>query len=137
MCHVKQKDPTGCGIACTAMLTKGKVSYDQVKAIGLFDDRGKRHTIDLDRDELRELLKAYDITLGRMTRFTTLPNLPPVAILATKWRKDGGREYWHWVVYHSADGEGVVLDPNNALKNGVRTDFGRMKPNWYHKITLP
>ena len=55
--------------------------------------------------------------------------------MAIKWRRINGVPFWHWVVCMREAGECVVLDSKTALKNNVRRDFGRMKPEWFIEVT--
>ncbi|HEY7221913.1 MAG TPA: hypothetical protein VH985_26315 [Candidatus Binatia bacterium] len=57
-----------------------------------------------------------------------------MALLAIKWHIEKKQPFWHWVVF-VRDQDGVyVLDSKKALRRHKRTDFGRMKPNWYIEV---
>jgi len=86
-------------------------------------------------DYVRRLLEHYGIRRARNeARFVSWQALPPVALLAIKWRKVAGRAYWHWVVFRRGPNGPVVLDPKRGPRTNTRTDFGRMRPKWFIAI---
>ena len=84
---------------------------------------------------MRRLLSHFGIqATATETSFTDWHTLPYRALLAIKWHEENGCPFWHWTVFvHDASGA-YVLDSKKALKNNVRTDFGRMKPKWFIEI---
>lgn len=136
MKRVVQEEATGCGIAGVAMLAG--VSYREVRSvakglgISAADSRLWSTT-----GYVRRLLNRYGIRASvKETPFVSWERLPPLALLAIKWYREGGREYWHWVVFHRGAKGPVVLDPKRALRTSERRDFGRMKPKWFIKVTM-
>ena len=134
---VVQEERTGCGIAGVAMLAG--VTYRQVRGvakgmgISAADSRLWSTTI-----YVRHLLTRYEIRAAdKELPFVSWERLPPVALLAIKWYRKSGREYWHWVVFHRGPQGPVVLDPKQALRTHERRDFGRMKPKWFITVTRP
>jgi ABC-type bacteriocin/lantibiotic exporter with double-glycine peptidase domain len=126
-----QEDPTGCGIACVAMLAG--VSYAEAKAaaarIGIDVDDPALWS---DNAHLRRLLEGFGITLATAPDpFTSWERLPDVALLAIKWRLVRGAPQWHWVIFERQSAGPCVLDPKRGLQTNRRTDFGRMKPKWW------
>lgn len=131
---VVQQDMTGCGIASVAALAG--VTYPQARkaaaglGIHVTDSRLWSGTACV-----RTLLKHYGIVAKAQERpFRSWKTLPPLALLAIKWHRQGNHTFWHWVVFWRESERPVVLDPNRSLKNHVRTDFGRMKPKWFMTI---
>ena len=128
---VVQLECTGCGIASMAVLAG--VTYPQAKRVanrlGIFADDPSLWS---ETDHLRRLLKEYGFRSARTeVPFTSWEALPDFALLAIKWHEDGGRAFWHWVVFWRGPRGPVVLDSKRALRRHVRTDFGRMRPKWY------
>ena len=131
---VVQRERTGCGIASVATLAG--VSYAQAKRaanrLGIVADDPRLWS---ETQHVRDLLKSFRIrATGGEAPFVSWAALPEVALLAIKWHREQGRAFWHWVVFWRSPGGPVVLDPKQALRRHIRTDFGRMKPKWWIKI---
>lgn len=132
---VVQLERTGCGIASVAALAG--VSYRQAQR------RAKRFGIvATDRrlwsetNHVRRLLQAYRLRPALTEQpFRSWKHLPDLALLAIKWHQGNGRPFWHWVVFVRDKAGERVLDSKQSLKNHVRRDFGRMRPNWYMAVT--
>lgn len=127
---VVQLEPTGCGIASVAAIAG--VSYRRAKsvaaslAISAKDDR-----LWSDTEHVRRMLAEFGTRSARSIRpFCSWSSLPDCALLAIKWHREGGRPFWHWVVFVRDKEQSYVLDSKKSLKVHVRTDFGRMKPKW-------
>jgi ABC-type bacteriocin/lantibiotic exporter with double-glycine peptidase domain len=110
---VRQKDASGCGIACVAIVTG--TPYETVKRL-MFGDIKRRgfHTETLD---LKRALRQ----LGRKPGARAIPlqgrhlsDLNFQAIVATNRNPAGTR--WHWVVW---DGK-KVLDPRGKASTRLR-----------------
>lgn len=131
---VIQEDTTGCGLACVAMLAG--VSYRHVKAMaGQRGIKVEDPRLWSDTRYIRELLAGYNISVSRqVSTFTSWNRLPPLALLATKWHRCNHNVFWHWAIFCRGLERSVVIDPKAALKNNIRTDFGRIKPKWFIKI---
>lgn len=132
---VIQQDPTGCGIASVAALT-GK-TYAQVKraatALGI-DVADSRLWTEV--RPMRRLLIRHGLKAGsREEPFVSWEKLPRQALLAIKWHREGNGAAWHWVVFVRDHESSYVLDPKRALRHHRRTDFGRMKPKWFIRVT--
>lgn len=130
---IVQEDTTGCGIACAAMLagTSYQAAKKQAEGLGIFVDDVRLYS---DTRHLKQLLASYRIGTGRKIPFRNWERLPPVALLAIKYKENQRPPAWHWVVYLNRENGPVVLDPKRQLRNNLRTDFGRIKPKWYIKI---
>jgi len=128
---VIQQEVAGCAIASTAALAG--VSYTAAKKVG--ENLGitaTDSTLWSSTTHIRRLLHHYHIKMDKHeTPFTDWQSLPDRALLAIKWHLEKRMPYWHWVVFvRDADGE-YVLDSKKALKQNIRTDFGRIKPKWF------
>jgi ABC-type bacteriocin/lantibiotic exporter with double-glycine peptidase domain len=134
---VVQRDRTGCGVASVAALAG--VSYRQAKAaaarlgIAVDDPLLWSHT-----GHVRSLLRHFGLEAAAgETPFRCWAALPAPALLAIKWHLERGRPCWHWVVFVRGPDGAAVLDPKQALRRNVRTDFGRMRPQWYIQVGVP
>ncbi|HLZ35932.1 MAG TPA: hypothetical protein VKP13_18155 [Nitrospira sp.] len=132
---VVQEERTGCGIAAAAAVAG--ISYAQARAVasslGIFatDERLWSETA-----QVRRLLVRFGAQVAPMvTPFRSWDALPDCALLAIKWHREGGRPFWHWVVFVRDKDRSYVLDSKQALTTHVRTDFGRMKPKWSLAVT--
>ncbi|MCF6257095.1 MAG: hypothetical protein L3K25_12490 [Gammaproteobacteria bacterium] len=128
---VIQQEIAGCAIASTAALAS--VSYTAAKkAAKNLGITAADPTLWSDTAPIRQLLRHYRIKADKHeTPFTDWQSLPDRALLAIKWHLEKDTPYWHWAVFvRDADGE-YVLDSKKALKQNVRTDFGRIKPKWF------
>jgi len=131
-----QEERTGCGIACVAMLSNQ--SYQHARKIA------KQLGISAEDPELwsetmyvRKLLAYLKIKISdREKPFQDWNRLPDRALLAIKWHVENGTPFWHWTVFIREGQRTYVLDPKKALKNNLRTDFGRMKPKWFIEVFL-
>ncbi len=131
---VIQEEASGCGIAASAALAG--VSYADAKRVA--NDLGihaEDMTLWSDTRHVRTLLSAFHITTSQMeTPFTAWETLPDKALLAIKWHREGGRPFWHWVVFVRQGERAYVLDSRKTLRSHVRRDFGRMKPRWFIEV---
>lgn len=132
---VAQEERTGCGIASVAALAG--VTYRQAsRAAHRLGISAADPLLWSETGHVRRLLKQYGIRAdGRGRPFVAWDSLPACALLAIKWHKEGGRAFWHWVVFWRGPHGPVVLDPKRDLRRHVRRDFGRMKPKWFIGVT--
>ena len=133
---VVQLERTGCGIASVAALAS--VSYREAQRtanrLGIF---AKDSRLWSETQPVRRLLKQFRLhATGKEMPFESWSALPDLALLAVKWHREEGRAFWHWVVFVREQNDAYVLDSKRALKNHVRTDFGRMKPKWSIRIKV-
>lgn len=131
---VVQLERTGCGIASVAALAG--VSYREAQStanrLGIF---AKDSRLWSETQLVRRLLKQFRLRAsGKEIPFGSWSALPDLALLAVKWHRAEGRAFWHWVVFVREQHGAYVLDSRRALKNHVRTDFGRMRPKWSIRI---
>lgn len=131
---VIQREPTGCGIASVAALAG--VSYATAKRVanhmGIVAEDSRLWS---KTTAVRRLLKRHRLRASPgETPFVSWSALPPQALLAIKWYREGDRSYWHWVVFVRDVSGAHVLDSNRSLKHHVRKDFWRMKPKWFIEI---
>jgi len=132
---VVQLERTGCGIASVAVLAD--VSYAEAKLaanrLGIFADDSKLWS---ETGYVRRLLKEYGFRSAiSEVPFNSWEALPDLALLAIKWHKERDRSFWHWAVFWRGPRGPVVFDSKRALRRHVRTDFGRMKPNWFIPVS--
>ena len=132
---VIQLEPTGCGIASVAAIAG--VSYSHAKSVanslGIFAEDRQLWS---ETAHVRRLCRHF----GLRARSTEMPfrswdALPDLALLSIKWHREKGRPFWHWVVFAREYGRSYVLDSKKGLRRQTRTDFGRMKPKWFIRIT--
>ncbi|WP_210394599.1 hypothetical protein [Motiliproteus sediminis] len=131
---VIQQHPTGCGIAASALLAG--VGYAEAKAVAsALGIDASDPALWSDPNSVRRLLRQLGVALAPdQTPFDSWEHLPDKALLAIKWRMEGDRPFWHWVVF-VRDGDGArVLDSKASLKSNVRRDFGRIKPKWFIEV---
>lgn len=131
---VVQLERTGCGIASVAALAG--VNYREAqrtaKRLGIF---AKDSRLWSETQPVRRLLNQFRLRAsGKEIPFESWSALPDLALLAVKWHRKEGRAFWHWVVFVREQNGAYVLDSRRALKNHVRTDFGRMRPKWSIRI---
>ena len=129
-----QLERTGCGIASVAVLAG--VSYRQVQRMARrLGISAKDRRLWSETQYVRMLLEQYRIEAsGKELPFVSWSALPDLALLAVKWRREGGRAFWHWVVFVREHDRAYVLDSKRGLKAHVRTDFGRMTPKWFIRV---
>lgn len=132
MKRVRQRDPTGCGLACIAMLSGDK--YESVKDVAInelgWEESGTFYTGTRD---LRELGRYFGIELGKRRRlFKNFNALPDTAILAINYKEQ--TDTWHWCLYRRIKDDQFVNDPSQSIKTNKRRDFGRMKVKWFLPI---
>jgi len=131
---VIQEETTGCGIASVANII-GK-SYSELKEVansmGIY---ASDESLWSDTQYVRRILTSFNIETSRNEiPFKSWNKLPGVALLSTKYRQDGGRSLWHWVVFKRVKNESFVLDSASYLSSNIRTDFNNMHPKWYIEV---
>ena len=130
-----QEEKTGCGIASVANIVG--LSYAEVKdkanSIGIFAEDDSLYS---DTGYVRNLLNEYGVKTSSVeTPFVQWDKLPDLALLSIKHHKEGGREFWHWVVFKRGIGGSRVLDSAAYLNENKRTDFQTMDPKWFIEVT--
>jgi len=127
---VIQEEVTGCAIASAAAIAG--LSYGEAKTIanqlGIYAEDA---TLWSETAHIRTLLNHLGFSTAKDEQpFTGWSDLPDCALLSIKWYLENNKPFWHWVVFVREGGVEYVLDSKKALKQHVRTDFGRMKPKW-------
>lgn len=103
MKRVQQLTTTDCGLACVAMVT-GR-PYDEIRKTALRLIKFKRKYFYCTTDDnLRTLLKHYDIELGDKEEYSEWNNIPKFCIAGVNLR----RKNWHWVVVKNK----TIYDPS-------------------------
>lgn len=133
---VMQEDTTGCGIAAVAAIAG--VSYGRAKrAAAAMGISAKDTRLWSDTVYVRRLLARFHRKAAASRKpFQSWEALPECALLAIKWHEEGGRPFWHWVVWVREREKRYVLDSRRGLKTPVRRDFWRMKPKWSLAVTV-
>ena len=132
---VIQEEIAGCGIASAAAVAG--VSYQKAKeianSIGIY---AEDQLLWSDSVHVRKLLAKLGVRTSKNEKpFQSWASLPDCALLSTKWHVEKGKPYWHWAVFVRKEGQEYVLDSKKALKNHIRTDFGRIKPKWFIEVS--
>lgn len=131
---VVQEEATGCGIASVANIL-GK-TYPEMKAIA--NSMGI-HATDKSLWSDTQYVRSMLSNAGAKTSVEELPfeswdKLPELALLSIKHHQEGGRDFWHWVVFKRIDGQPFVLDSASYLPSNVRQDFEAMQPKWFIEV---
>jgi hypothetical protein len=131
---VIQEEVTGCGIAASAALAG--LSYAEAKkranALGI---HASDTSLWSSTEYVRKLLRHCGVSVSsKETPFVSWERLPDKALLAIKWRMEGGKPFWHWVLFVREGGQAKVLDSKKTLRSNIRKDFGRIKPKWYIEV---
>ena len=131
-----QEEMTGCAIASSAAIAG--ISYNDARAIangiGIYAEDTALWS---ETNYIRKLLSELGIKTGsKEIPFTDWKSVPNCALLSIKWHAVHGKPYWHWVVFVREGGRSYVLDSKKTLTTNIRTDFGRMKPQWYIEVKI-
>jgi len=131
MRRIVQKDVTGCGLACAAML--GGTTYLRAKALavrlGISSDRPPYYT---SSGQLSLLLRKLGLRPSKGRKLSNWASLQGLSVVGINYSERNN--IWHWVVYVPSANGGYVLDPRESVKTTRRTDFGRMVPRSYIPI---
>ncbi len=131
---VVQEETTGCGIASAANIL-GK-TYSEMKSIAnAMGIHASDESLWSDTRYVRRILSGADVEISPdETPFESWNALPDLALLSIKHHREGGRNFWHWVVFKRIDGQPFVLDSASYLPSNVRTDFDAMQPKWFIEV---
>ncbi|RLT89651.1 hypothetical protein [Ketobacter sp. GenoA1] len=131
---VIQEEQTGCGIAAAANILG--LTYSDMKAIannlGIF---ASDKSLWSDTQYVRQILNREGVeTSNNEIPFVSWDMLPDLALLSIKHYEEGGKEFWHWVVFKRVNGVPFVLDSADYLSENIRQDFDAMMPKWYIEV---
>jgi len=131
---VVQEEKTGCGIASAANIL-GR-PYSETKALanamGIY---AEDKALWSDAQYVREMLSHAGVeTSTDEIPFESWAGLPDLALLSIKHHQEGGKNFWHWVVFKRLDGQEFVLDSASYLASNIRTDFNEMQPKWFIEV---
>lgn len=131
---VVQEETTGCGIASAANIL-GK-TYSEMKSIAnAMGIHASDESLWSDTRYVRRILSGADVEISPdETPFESWNALPDLALLSIKHHREGGRNFWHWVVFKRIDGQPFVLDSASYLPSNLRTDFDAMQPKWFIEV---
>jgi hypothetical protein len=131
---VIQEETTGCGIASVANIVG--YSYSEMKAVannlGIF---ASDTALWSDTQYVRRMLAEKGFQTSTIeVPFSSWDSLPDLALLSIKHHQEGGKDFWHWVVFKRENDQSFVLDSANYLPCNIRTDFNAMHPKWYIEV---
>lgn len=118
--RLKQKDDTGCGLACVAMIVGA--SYHDVKKQFIKQIRKIPRNFGTTADELHLLLNEYDFLAEPFENKDKWSDYEGVSIIGVFSSRP------HWVVYVNLEGHNYFIDPDANLDIGYRHDFYITKP---------
>lgn len=122
--YVKQKDKTGCGYACVAMLTNPPQSYEKIKRAHV----GRRTTgLHTDNKEIKILLKEHGVEYEgrfRSVRGRAWSEISYLALVGCGFTKRTGN--WHWIIFDGRSG--LLYDPLSARHKPFQPDGRNRKP---------
>lgn len=127
--RIIQKDATGCGLACVAMIVG--VAYAEVREVAVdlmgFDAAGPFYTFNYD---LRYILAEYGYGLSRCTLFKSYDPISSLSILEIERAGDHN----HWVLLVKCGLDRFVFDPAQHIKTSRRRDWKRLKVASYMNV---
>lgn len=131
---VIQEEITGCGIASVANVL-GK-TYSEMKtvanAMGIY---AEDKSLWSNTQYVRKMLSSAGVrTSPDEIPFDSWSGLPDLALLSIKHHQEGGKNFWHWVVFKRLNGKEFVLDSASYLLSNIRTDFDEMQPKWFIEV---
>lgn len=118
--RIKQKDSTGCGLACVAMIVGA--AYQDIRAEYIKQIGKKPRSFGTTAQELLSLINAYDFIAEPFDGRYEWSNYEGVNIIGVFSSRP------HWVVHIKLDGQNYFIDPDANLDFGYRCDFYRTKP---------
>jgi len=133
-----QKDQTGCGIACVAMLSG--ITYLKARKLAtelgeVPDEKGRYYTQSW---QLRHILSELGVSSRKGRKVSKWRSINCLSIVGINYRSPEGKDAtWHWVIYVPGSDGGYVLDPMGHIKSTRRRDFSRMAPNRYIPMQQP
>lgn len=131
---VVQEETTGCGIASAANVL-GKTYSEMKRIANAMGIHAADESLWSDTEYVRRLLSSAGLEIAPdEVPFESWNALPDLALLSIKHHREGGRNFWHWVVFKRIDGQPFVLDSASYLPSNVRTDFDAMQPKWFIEV---
>lgn len=131
---VVQEETTGCGIASAANIL-GKTYSEMKRVANAMGIHASDESLWSDTRYVRRILSGADVEISPdETPFESWNALPDLALLSIKHHREGGRNFWHWVVFKRIDGQPFVLDSASYLPSNIRTDFDAMQPKWFIEV---
>ncbi len=104
---IRQRDTTGCGLACVAMI--GGITYRQAKQLIFPNATAKQRSFSTTKEQLQEALRGLGFQVAdRLVRVPRdISRLRPSAILKVNVKAGGSA--WHWIVWDHKRQR--ILDP--------------------------
>lgn len=133
--RIIQKDSTGCGLACAAMLSGSTYlqTRNRARDLNLVPDEDGEYY--LNSRGLQSLLGRALEAPRRVVHWHAIDRLSIVGV--HYHARKGYEPSWHWVVYVPDAQRGYVLDPLQRVKSTKRRDFWRMKPHRFIPVRRP
>jgi hypothetical protein len=119
-----QRNTTGCGLACVAMVTNktyGEIRNLAIK-LGIVKENGSHITSSA---AIRRLVEASGGRAMQGRKATHWGKLPDLAVAGINYSEV--KNEWHWVIFVRTALDMYVLDPWHKTKTKKRRDFGRMR----------
>lgn len=139
MKRIIQKDRSGCGIACVAMITNK--TYESVRDVAIekgfrrkehirmVKKQGGKEPLFTSTNDLRKLAEYFGVVINckKRKKFKSWEDLPNTAIMAVKWNKK--KDLWHWVVFKRLkNGKQYIVDPRKLASKVKYTRLSKFKP---------
>lgn len=136
---IRQEHPTGCALACLAMLSGQSYQAIYARFGGRIRQEYGDNLLSISELTMRQFCAELGITMDPDIDFedwSVLTHGTDIALVAINPKTRGSEPPdWHWVVY---DGKaGFVRDPHHTIQRTERTDYGRMRPYFYARVELP
>ena len=107
---IKQKNPTGCGVACVAMIAGVEYLDSKTVFCKLLDrNKDKRKSLRTYSEDLKSLLFEFGIE-SEIKETTSWRGLSGVSIVAVNWE---GIKF-HWVIVIKDKNRFIVIDPETS-----------------------
>lgn len=123
MKRIRQKDGTGCGIACVAMVVGESYATVMKVARDIFQWEKDKRSFYTTSSQLRNLLLAFELQSQRGRSVRHLLSLPDLAIVGINHNRKTNN--WHWVVFRREPDHEYVLDP--LSKHIYRSSLSRIR----------
>lgn len=123
MRRIRQKNGTGCGIACVAMIAGESYSTVMKVARGIFQWEKDKRSFYTTSSQLRDLLLAFEHQSNRGRSVRLLSSLPDLAIVGINHNPKTNN--WHWVVFCRDSDREYILDP--LSKYIYRSNLSRIR----------
>jgi ABC-type bacteriocin/lantibiotic exporter with double-glycine peptidase domain len=125
--QVRQRDYSGCGIACVAMLSNK--TYREVKK-QLYKQpkfKGKKIGFYTEYSDIEKLLSNFKLRLSKIKKTNRWSKIRKRALVAVNYRKIKKSSYWHWVVFEKEKQGLFILDPQSTRRDIRKRNFNNIR----------